>query len=130
MAEAESRACTFADVEKARSAVYRHLYPTPLHEYPALGELVGASVHVKHENHHAVGAFKVRGGVNLASRLSAAERQAGIPPSRWQWANVTGHETIKREITKRLRRNGLTNEGTDVVRIGPRRGPTDRSILD
>jgi threonine dehydratase len=35
-------------------------------------------VWVKHENHHPVGAFKVRGGLNLAARLTEAERQAGL----------------------------------------------------
>jgi threonine dehydratase len=33
---------------------------------------------VKHENHQPIGAFKVRGGVNLVSHLSAAEREAGV----------------------------------------------------
>ncbi|MCH8150634.1 MAG: pyridoxal-phosphate dependent enzyme [Planctomycetes bacterium] len=70
--------CTFADVETARESVYRHLYPTPLHEYAALSELIGAQIYVKHENHHAVGAFKVRGGVNLSSTLSDHEREVGL----------------------------------------------------
>jgi threonine dehydratase len=35
-------------------------------------------VWVKHENHQPVGAFKVRGGVNLVSQLSAEERQRGV----------------------------------------------------
>ena len=63
--------CTFADVQAAREHVYRYLSPTPLHEYAGLGELLGAQVYVKHENHHAVGAFKVRGGINLAAHLAA-----------------------------------------------------------
>ena len=33
---------------------------------------------VKHENHQPVGAFKVRGGVNLISQLSADERDRGV----------------------------------------------------
>jgi threonine dehydratase len=33
---------------------------------------------VKHENHQPVGAFKVRGGVNLISQLSAEERERGV----------------------------------------------------
>jgi threonine dehydratase len=35
-------------------------------------------VWIKHENHHPVGAFKVRGGLNLAARLSAQERESGL----------------------------------------------------
>lgn len=39
---------------------------------------MGAEVWVKHENHQPVGAFKVRGGLNLAARLSEEERRAGL----------------------------------------------------
>jgi threonine dehydratase len=70
--------CTFEDVEAARDRVYRYLHKTPLHEYASLSELVGAQVFVKHENHHAVRAFKVRGGVNLASSLDDASRKRGL----------------------------------------------------
>src|SRR5262249_1153660 len=38
----------------------------------------GAEVFVKHENHQPVGAFKVRGGINLVSQLSAEERERGV----------------------------------------------------
>jgi threonine dehydratase len=58
--------------------VARHLPRTPLHTYPGLSSLVGAEVWVKHENHHALGAFKVRGGVNLASGLTPEQRAAGL----------------------------------------------------
>jgi threonine dehydratase len=37
--------------------------PTPLIAWPLLCERTGANVRVKHENHTAVGAFKVRGGI-------------------------------------------------------------------
>ena len=46
-----------------------YLQPTPLYHYPALDALTGARVRVKHENHQPVGAFKVRGGVNLVSQV-------------------------------------------------------------
>jgi threonine dehydratase len=62
----------------ARRHVYRHLQPTPLLAYAGLSRLVGADVYVKHENHHAVGSFKVRGGVNLAAHLTDAQRKAGL----------------------------------------------------
>jgi threonine dehydratase len=39
---------------------------------------VGAETWVKHENHQPTGAFKVRGGVNLVSRLSEDERERGL----------------------------------------------------
>jgi threonine dehydratase len=67
-----------ADVHEARDRITPHLRPTPLYEYASLNELVGAEVFVKHENHQPVGAFKVRGGVNLISQLSADERERGV----------------------------------------------------
>jgi len=67
-----------ADVLAARQRIAPYLRPTPLHAYPALDALTGARLRVKHENHQPVGAFKVRGGVNLVSQLSAAERRRGV----------------------------------------------------
>ena len=69
---------TFADVLAARRRIAPHLPPTALNRYPALDELAGTEVWVKHENHQPVGAFKVRGGVNLVSQLSEDERQRGL----------------------------------------------------
>ncbi len=66
------------DVLKASKHVYRHLKPTPLYPYAGLSKLVGAEVWVKHENHQPVGAFKIRGGLNLAAGLSAAQKKAGL----------------------------------------------------
>jgi threonine dehydratase len=69
---------TFDDVLAARERIAPHLIPTALNRYPALDELVGAEVWVKHENHQPVGNFKVRGGVNLVSQLSDDERLRGV----------------------------------------------------
>jgi threonine dehydratase len=69
---------TFADVLAARRRIAAHLRPTPLFAYPALDELLGTQVHIKHENHQPVGAFKVRGGVNLVAQLSNDERERGL----------------------------------------------------
>lgn len=69
---------TLHDVIAARPHVYRYLRPTPLHYYAGLSELLSAEVWVKHENHQPVGAFKVRGGLNLAAQLTEAERRGGL----------------------------------------------------
>ena len=66
------------DVLAARQRIAPYLRPTPLYRYPALDALTGAQVWVKHENHQPVGAFKVRGGVNLVSQLSESERRRGV----------------------------------------------------
>jgi threonine dehydratase len=67
-----------ADVLAARQRISAYLRPTPLYRYPALDAMTGAGLWVKQENHQPVGAFKVRGGVNLVSQLSADERRRGV----------------------------------------------------
>ncbi len=67
-----------ADVLAARQRIAPYLQPTALYRYPALDAVAGTRVWVKHENHQPVGAFKVRGGVNLISQLSDAERRRGV----------------------------------------------------
>src|SRR5436853_7374487 len=69
---------SFADVVAARERIAPYLRETALNRYPALDDLAGTETWVKHENHLPVGAFKVRGGVNLVSRLSAGERERGV----------------------------------------------------
>jgi threonine dehydratase len=67
-----------ADVLAARRRIGPYLRPTSLYRYPALDAMAGAQLWVKHENHQPVGAFKVRGGVNLVSQLTADERRRGV----------------------------------------------------
>lgn len=69
---------SFQDILLAHRQIKPYLRPTPLHSYPALNDLLGTEVFVKHENYHPVGAFKVRGGVNLVSRLTPEERERGL----------------------------------------------------
>ncbi len=69
---------SFQDVLFAQRQIRPYLDRTPMHAYPALDELIGTRVYVKHENYQPVGAFKVRGGVNLVSQLGPEERAAGL----------------------------------------------------
>lgn len=69
---------TLADVLDARRRISPYLRPTPLYGYAGISRLLGAEVFVKHENHLPVGAFKVRGGVNLISQLGPEERRRGV----------------------------------------------------
>src|SRR5437762_11140933 len=67
-----------AEVLGARKRIAPYLRPTSLYRYPGLDVITGAQVWVKHENHQPVGAFKVRGGVNLVSQLTEDERRRGV----------------------------------------------------
>jgi threonine dehydratase len=67
-----------ADVLDARRVIAPHIDRTPLRRYPLLDDELGARAYLKHENHLPTGAFKVRGGINLISRLEPAVRAAGV----------------------------------------------------
>lgn len=69
---------TFTDILEAKQTLSRYLPRTALVNYPALDKICGTRVLVKHENQQMTGAFKVRGGINLVSRLSDEERQKGV----------------------------------------------------
>jgi len=69
---------TFGDVLGAAARLRQHLAPTPLRRSPSVSDAVGADVFLKYEFHLPTGAFKVRGGINLISQLSDAEREVGV----------------------------------------------------
>ncbi len=69
---------TLLDIYKARRRIAPYVVRTPLHHYLGLDRLLGAEVYVKHENHQRLGAFKVRGGVNLVSQLTEDEKRRGV----------------------------------------------------
>ena len=69
---------TFRDVLRAWPVVHRYVRRTPLYRYPLLSARCGFDAFVKHENHMPIGAFKVRGGLNLFANLSESQRAHGV----------------------------------------------------
>ncbi len=69
---------TFADVLRARHVVNHYLPRTPLLPSLSLSKLLGFQLHLKFENHQPIGAFKVRGGLNLVAALGTSERARGV----------------------------------------------------
>jgi threonine dehydratase len=61
-----------AEIEAAAELVRRAVTPTPQHCWPLICERAGTEVWVKHENHTAIGAFKLRGGLVYLDALKAA----------------------------------------------------------
>jgi len=59
-----------AELRAAADLVHEVIPATPQIRWPLLCERVGADVWVKHENHTALGAFKVRGGVSYMAELT------------------------------------------------------------
>jgi len=117
---------TLGDVLDARRQIAPYLRPTPLYSYPALDEVLGTTALVKHENHQPVGAFKVRGGVNLVSRLAPAEREAGV------LAASTGNHGQSIAYAARLFGVSATicaPQGANPVKVGSMRGLGAEVIL-
>src|SRR6266581_1717858 len=69
---------TFQDVLHAQRQIRPYLKRTPIYSYPTINALIGTEVFIKQENYQPVGAFKVRGGINLVSQLSPEEREKGV----------------------------------------------------
>jgi threonine dehydratase len=67
----------FAEIVAARRRLQGVLPPTPVVTHPRLSTLLGAECHVKLENTQPVGAFKIRGGLNLLMTASPRERALG-----------------------------------------------------
>ncbi|MDQ3539085.1 MAG: threonine/serine dehydratase [Chloroflexota bacterium] len=69
---------SLADVFSARAVLRTMLEPTPLVQSDALSERLGFTALVKCENMLPTGAFKIRGGLYLLSRLSEMQRSRGV----------------------------------------------------
>ena len=62
-----------AALDHARHLVREAMPPTPQQRWPLLDQRLGAQAWVKHENHTAVGAFKLRGGLVYFDALRRRE---------------------------------------------------------
>jgi threonine dehydratase len=69
---------TLQDVYRARQVISRYLAPTPLVRSAAMSERLESEVYLKLETVQPIGAFKVRGGINLMSQLAEDERARGV----------------------------------------------------
>src|SRR5205823_8549589 len=69
---------TFQDVLLAQRRIRPYLQRTPIYSYPTINALLGTEVYIKHENYQPVGAFKVRGGINLVSQLNPLDRERDV----------------------------------------------------
>ena len=67
-----------ADVYRAKHVLEGQLPRTPLLLNPHISRELGCDLYIKYENLMPIGAFKVRGGVYLASTLSEDEKRRGI----------------------------------------------------
>lgn len=69
---------TVDDALKAHEVIKPYLAATPLLENPVLSERLGARALVKLENSQAMGAFKIRGAINLLASMDDKTRSLGL----------------------------------------------------
>ena len=62
---------TLQDVYRARQIISHYLMPTPLVRSAAMSEALECEVYLKLETVQPIGAFKVRGGINLIFHMPA-----------------------------------------------------------
>jgi threonine dehydratase len=67
---------TLSEIESISAEIDSVVPPTPQFSWPLLNARTGCELWVKHENHTALGAFKIRGAVNYVNRL--VEREPGV----------------------------------------------------
>ena len=68
---------TRKDLDAAAALVHAAMPATPQFSWPLLNRRAGCEVWVKHENHTATGAFKIRGGIVMIDALKRAD--PGLP---------------------------------------------------
>lgn len=66
------------DALAARDVISPYLRPTPLLHNPVLSHRVGTDTFVKLENVQEMGAFKIRGAINLLASMDDEQRSKGI----------------------------------------------------
>jgi threonine dehydratase len=122
---------SLAEIERAAELIGGAVPPTPQYSWPLLNARAGTEVWVKHENHTALGAFKIRGAIVYIDwlRRAHAEIRSVIAATRGNFgqaiafaARREGLETVivapfgnSREKNRAMRALGaeLIEHGTD-----------------
>src|SRR5260370_24441219 len=64
---------TLDRIHEAQTVLSRYMAPTPQYAWPLLNQRLGTEAWIKHENHTAVGAFKMRGALVYMEWLRASQ---------------------------------------------------------
>jgi threonine ammonia-lyase medium form len=77
-AEQHDELVSVDEIRAAREAIAAYVHRTPTMSATALGERIGARLHLKAELFQKTGSFKPRGALNKLLSLSAEERASGV----------------------------------------------------
>lgn len=69
---------TTADFQAARAIAHPYIHRTPIIPSATLSELTGANILLKAELFQRTGSYKIRGPLNVLSKMSAADKARGI----------------------------------------------------
>ena len=69
---------TTADFQAARAIAHPYIHRTPILPSATLSELTGANILLKAELFQRTGSYKIRGPLNVLSKMSAADKARGI----------------------------------------------------
>ena len=69
---------TLLDVYKARKVIQEYVPRIKIQYSDGLSELMGCEIYLKREDQLPLGAFKMRGGLNMLANLTSGERDQGL----------------------------------------------------
>ena len=69
---------TAEDIRESHRLIRPLIHRTPIMSSEAINQMAGADIHFKCENFQKIGAFKMRGAANAASRLTVEELSRGL----------------------------------------------------
>ena len=131
---------TLTDVIAAKKRIGNYITRTPLHRHLALEKIVGTEIYVKHENHQKLGAFKVRGGVNLLAQMEPRDLKKGVSTassgnhgqSIAYASNIFGARAFIAvpEIANPGKVESMRNLGAEVIHYGEHFGIADQYMRD
>ncbi len=131
---------TLTDIIAARNRIEKFITRTPLHRHLALEKILGTEVHVKHENHQKLGAFKIRGGINLLAQMLPEDLEKGVSTassgnhgqSIAYAASLFGAKAFIAvpEIANPGKVQSMRNLGAEVIHYGEHFGIADQYMRD
>jgi len=74
----QSKSIHLQDVWNAQNRIQSIVSQTPFVPSPVLGERIGKTIHLKLENMHPTGSFKIRGAANKMMNLTDDEKSRGV----------------------------------------------------
>jgi threonine dehydratase len=127
MHEAKQFPISLGEIFRARKVVSNHLRPTNLVYYRGLSSAIAAEVYIKHENHHATGTFKIRGGLNLIHHLRQTDARGVITSSTGnhglsiataaRWLGMKANVVVPRNNNP-VKNRAIPESGAELIEAG------------